>query len=165
LHVERQLISGRGAADDQPVFGPPKCHCERKIDLSEETLFLLARHKSEQAELKMANRLHYADYGLIFAQAWEHQSSKRAELGGPLSMMNINLQLERLRTLAKVKQITVHGLRHTCATLLLEEGVSVKVVQERLGHADGAMTLRVYTHVSEGQQGQAAERLSKVLYG
>ena len=100
----------------------------------------------------------------MFAQAWEQQSSKRAELGGPLSVMCINLQLDRLAKDAKVKRITAHGLRHTSATLLLEAGVSLKVVQERLGHADGAMTLRVYTHVSEGQQAKAAEQLSKKLW-
>ena len=69
LKIERQLIRGRTAAKDAPVFGPPKCHCERKLDLSEKTLALLAKHRSEQRELKMANRLHYGEYRRVDVRA------------------------------------------------------------------------------------------------
>jgi site-specific recombinase XerD len=40
-----------------------------------------------------------------------------------------------------------HDLRHTCATLLLKQGVHVKFVQELLGHDDVSLTLNVYSHV------------------
>jgi integrase len=40
-----------------------------------------------------------------------------------------------------------HDLRHTCATLLLRQGVNLKFFQELLGHADIALTLDVYSHV------------------
>lgn len=41
----------------------------------------------------------------------------------------------------------MHVLRHTCASLWLEHGVSIKAVSEYLGHADPGFTSRVYTHV------------------
>ncbi len=50
-------------------------------------------------------------------------------------------------------------LRHTSTTLLLAEGVHGKIVQERLGHADIAMTLDLYSHVTSDTQRQAADAL------
>ena len=52
--------------------------------------------------------------------------------------------------------ITFHGLRHTHATLLMQQGINPKVVQERLGHTTLAMTMDIYSHVSPGMQDQAA---------
>jgi integrase len=40
-----------------------------------------------------------------------------------------------------------HDLRHTCATLLLKQGVNIKFVQDLLGHADASLTINVYSHV------------------
>ena len=51
------------------------------------------------------------------------------------------------------------------ATLMLESGINVKVVSERLGHASAAMTLDVYAHVLPGMQEEATEKLSSVLLG
>ncbi|WP_420901904.1 tyrosine-type recombinase/integrase [Paenibacillus dendritiformis] len=45
--------------------------------------------------------------------------------------------------------ITVHGLRHTHASLLFEAGASIKEVQERLGHSNSKMTMDIYTHVTK----------------
>jgi integrase len=50
-----------------------------------------------------------------------------------------------------------HDLRHTAATLLLSRGVHPKVVSEMLGHADIAITLRVYAHVTATMQQAAAD--------
>jgi integrase len=50
-------------------------------------------------------------------------------------------------------------LRHTSATLLLRQGVHTTMVQERLGHADIAMTLNRYSHVTPDMQRAAADTL------
>lgn len=52
----------------------------------------------------------------------------------------------------------MHVLRHTCASMWLEGGVSIKAVSEYLGHADPGFTLRVYTHVmpSSGDRARMA---------
>ncbi|MFC4118506.1 tyrosine-type recombinase/integrase [Nonomuraea zeae] len=50
-----------------------------------------------------------------------------------------------------------HDLRHTHATILIAGGKPLKMVAERLGHADPAITLRVYAHVMPGNQREAAD--------
>jgi integrase len=56
-----------------------------------------------------------------------------------------------------------HELRHTSATLLLAEGVHGKIVQERLGHANIAMTLDLYSHVTADMQRHAADAIDAVI--
>ncbi|MGI8756596.1 MAG: tyrosine-type recombinase/integrase [Acidimicrobiales bacterium] len=70
------------------------------------------------------------------------------------------------RTVAKidVPAISLHDLRHTHATLLLKAGVHVKVVSERLGHANVAFTMNVYQHVLPGMQAEAAETFSLLVH-
>jgi integrase len=86
-------------------------------------------------------------------------------LGQPLDVNNIGeREFAELVTAADVPRITIHGLRHTCASLLLSAGVPSKVVQERLGHKDISTTLDVYAHVMPGQQRDAARRLEALLY-
>jgi integrase len=62
-----------------------------------------------------------------------------------------------------VPAISLHDLRHTHATLLLKAGVPVKVVSERLGHANVAFTMNVYQHVLPGMQAEAAETFAALL--
>jgi integrase len=59
--------------------------------------------------------------------------------------------------------IRCHDLRHTSATLLLAEGVHRKIVQERLGHANIAMTLDLYSHVTSDMQRHAADVLEATV--
>jgi len=54
---------------------------------------------------------------------------------------------------------------HTCASLLLASGTSVKTVAERLGHANAATTLNHYAHVLPGEQQRATEKIEGALLG
>ena len=62
------------------------------------------------------------------------------------------------------KRLTPHGLRHTHATLLLNDGVPVNDVQRRLGHADATMTLNVYGHASTDDK-YVADQFANILKG
>jgi integrase len=59
--------------------------------------------------------------------------------------------------------IGLHGLRHTRATLLLEEGVDVKTVSERLGHDTVQTTLELYAHVTRKMRANAAARFGSLF--
>ena len=65
---------------------------------------------------------------------------------------------------AGVRDARVHDARHTAATLLIEQGVHIRVVQEVLGHTRVTTTER-YTHVATLQMKDASERMSKALWG
>ena len=56
-----------------------------------------------------------------------------------------------------------HDLRHTAATLMLQENIHPKVVQERLGHSDISLTLNTYSHVLPGMQEEAATKLDELV--
>lgn len=60
-------------------------------------------------------------------------------------------------------KIPLHGLRHTHATLLLAQGVPIKVVSQRLGHATIAMTMDTYAHVLPAQDRDAATAVARAL--
>lgn len=62
-----------------------------------------------------------------------------------------------------VPTISLHDLRHTHATLLLKDAVPVKVVSERLGHANVAFTMSVYQHILPGMQEEAAAAFARLL--
>ncbi len=59
----------------------------------------------------------------------------------------------------KTTRITVHGFRHTQASLLIEMGASLKEVQFRLGHEDIQTTMNTYAHVSKLAKEQLADKL------
>jgi integrase len=164
LRIERQLLERLDGNDGAPAFGPTKTRKTRAIDLCPQTLALLREHKREQAELKLANRLHYTDYGLIFAQNWEHRRGSVAALGAPLRSGAIAGVMDKIVKDVNVRRITVHGLRHTSATLLLAAGVQPHVVQRRLGHSNIGTTLNLYAHVLPAMQQDAAQRLAGMLY-
>ena len=76
--------------------------------------------------------------------------------GTELHLDSITKRLQRLVSGAGLPWIKLHGLRHTHATLMLEAGVHIKVVHERLGHSSIAITGDVYAHVTPGMQDEAA---------
>jgi integrase len=59
---------------------------------------------------------------------------------------------------------SIHGLRHTHATLLLRVGVPVKAVSEQLGHAQARITLDVYAHFRNIKQDRAKESIGATLF-
>ncbi len=95
-----------------------------------------------------------------------HLHGRQDSLGFPLQANNLAEHwFARVMRAAKVRRITVHGLRHTSATLLLKSGASPHVVQQRLGHKRIDMTLGVYAHVLPSMQREAARKLGSLLHG
>ena len=64
---------------------------------------------------------------------------------------------------AGIPQIRLYDLRHSCATLLLIAEENPKVVSERLGHADIALTLNVYSHAIPALQETAAVLVASLI--
>ncbi|MCZ6874185.1 MAG: site-specific integrase [bacterium] len=162
VSIVRQLIKP-GAP---PLLGPPKNGKPRTIELMPLTVKLLRQHKVRQAALKLANGSVYQDFGLVFAKDWWGMTRHSDTLGHPLQSNSIGQrEFKRLIAEAGVKPIKFHGLRHTCATLMLQAGVPAHVVQERLGHKKIEITLDIYAHALPSMQEDAATRLADLLEG
>ena len=157
--VEQLIKPGKEA-----VLGPPKQGRSRTIHISPETCRLLKTHLKHQAKLKMKNRKHYRDQRLVFAKENEHLTRGYCSLGDPLDHVG-QRWFQKIAKAAGVRRITFHGLRHTCATLLLKAGVPVPVVSERLGHKSTFITMDIYQHVLPDMQEDAATRLGAILFG
>ena len=63
----------------------------------------------------------------------------------------------------KQKRVTCHGLRHTYCSLLLSQSVPIQTVSRYMGHADSAITLRVYSHFLPDTQDLALNALNNIL--
>ncbi len=157
----RQLIK----PGPSPLFGPLKNGESRTISVAPETVALLRKRKAHQAALTLANRAHYHDHGLVFAKEWEHLQRHGDTLGHPLQMNNLGQhEYRRLVKQARVRPIKFHGLRHTCATLLLQAGVPPQVVQARLGHKRIEITMGIYAHALPSMQQDATTKLAAILH-
>ncbi|ALJ23533.1 integrase [Lactobacillus gallinarum] len=64
-----------------------------------------------------------------------------------------------------LRRIKIHGFRHTHASLLFEAGASMNEVKARLGHADINTTMNIYTHVTDDQKKDTANKLVRLLEG
>jgi integrase len=73
----------------EPMFGPTKTGRARTVSLALETVELLRAHEKRQAEVKMANRTAYHDFGLVFAKQWTDVRRRGDTLGQPLQSNNL----------------------------------------------------------------------------
>ena len=83
--------------------------------------------------------------------------------GGPISPDSVLHMLHRVLERAGLPKVRFHDLRHTFATLALQNGVDIKTVSSMLGHYSAGFTLDTYTHVTTPAQMEAANTIGTVL--
>lgn len=138
------------------VTGDPKSEAgHRVIPISHETARELEQHRRAQAARRDRLAASWQDLGLVFDRG----------SGEPFCRSTVQRRLDAAARRAGVPRLTPHGLRHTCATLLILAGVSPKIVSERLGHDDVAFTLDRYVHPDAEAGRAAADALSRLLGG
>jgi integrase len=131
----------------QRVEGTTKSGRSRTISLDRDTVVVLKEHRRQQAEERLAAGSAWTDTGgLVFVTKW----------GEPLYPDTVTALMTKLVNrhnnsatppARPLPHARLHDLRHLHATTLLLAGVPVHVVAARLGHADPAVTLRVYSQV------------------
>ena len=87
-------------------------------------------------------------------------SSATGEMYYPDSVVNLH---KKILKDAGLPHIRFHDLRHTFATLALQNGVDVKTVSSMLGHYDAGYTLRTYTHAARQKQDEAAQTMGSFI--
>jgi integrase len=152
LRVGRQLQRMRDGSGRR--FVAPKGGKGRTIRLPARTVEALKAHRARQAQARLKAGSLYQDGGLVFA----------SEIGTPLEPSNIDRRsFKPLLEKAGLSDIRFHDLRHTCATVLLSQGVNPKFVQELLGHADIKLTLGTYSHFLPSMGDQTANAMESAL--
>ncbi|MGI8541163.1 MAG: tyrosine-type recombinase/integrase [Rubrobacteraceae bacterium] len=127
----------------------------RRVRLTRRAVAALKDHRKRQIEERMKLAGLWKDQGLIFPN----------ETGSLLNPSNLRTRsFKRIKAASGVRDdLRFHDLRHTCATLLLGEGVNAKVVSEMLGHASITITLNTYSHVLPDMQDSAADAMEAAL--
>jgi len=147
LSVHRALVSVRYELHES--HGKTSS-ARRSIDLDQDTIAILTAWRKELAD-ELARPLLPDDY--LFPTT----------TGTPTHPDSLSGAFNRLIASADVPRVRLHDLRHTHATLLLKEGVPIKVVSERLGHATPGFTMATYQHVLPGMQAEAARTFAALL--
>ena len=148
------------------VNGTTKGGRTRVIPIDDETVAVLRQRKADQAaeQLQAGDSWRGTKDGYVFTTGW----------GEPIcpdtvtSLMNKLIRAhnepdQRSRPKDQLPHARLHDLRHLHATTLLLSGVPVHVVAARLGHADPAITLRVYAHVIRSAEAAAADIFAEAV--
>lgn len=129
------------------VFLEPKtAKSRRQVSLTPDSAIVLRAHYEQQERERSASGMPFDGDSLVFARSD----------GTPIPPITVNHAFGRIIRKAGFKDIRLHDLRHTHATLMMKQGVNPKIVQERLGHSSFAVTMDIYSHVAPGLQEAAA---------
>jgi integrase len=150
VRIVQTVIQIRGNV----TIGEPKTDRGRRaFTLDDGTIAALRAHRREMNEQRLLVGADFTDRDLLF----------RLPSGQPLHPDAVSATFERQVRRYGLPRLTLHGLRHTWATLALESGVHPRVVQERLGHSTIAITLGIYSHVSPTLDSDAARTVAALV--
>jgi integrase len=164
LDAAAAVIARQVTAVDHKVIVKeyPKTKQPHLILLDSGTVAMLRRLHTHQAETKLRLGPGYHDDGYVFCQfdgRPYHPERFSREFDRNQHYFNRDHPDRPLPT------ISLHGLRHTWATLALTAGIDIKIVSERLNHSSTHITREIYTHVTPPMQSDAAERVASLVLG
>ena len=141
LRVRRQISRINGEVVEAPLKTK---NAYRTLPLAEDTVSVLLEQKKK-----------------VGSSPWVFPSPN----GGPISPDSVLHMLHRVLKRAGLPKVRFHDLRHTFATLALQNGVDIKTRSGMLGRFSAGFTLDTYAHVTSAAQRQAAQTMGNVLSG
>ncbi|MEU1401915.1 site-specific integrase [Streptomyces sp. NPDC005728] len=126
---------------------------ERRIALPTPCLRSLKQHRDRQLQEREAEGTGWKGSGYVFTRPD----------GAPIEGSTLTRHFNTLLHQARLRRIRFHDLRHSTATLLLEQGVELVVIKELLGHAHIGVTATIYAHVRLRLQRDAIDLLGHAL--
>lgn len=132
---------------------PPKTKkAVRTLDVDEDIMIMLKKHKIKQAKIRLKTKKteDFHDKNFVFCR----------DNGYPFSQRNVYDRIKSvLKKSALGKSGGPHILRHTHITLLVEAGVDLKTIMDRVGHEDSKTTYNIYTHVTDKMKKDAQMKM------
>lgn len=150
LKVCAQLLCGRGGPRLAGILKTSSSYREHEIPSA--LVDLLRSLKRKQAENKLAAGPAYQNDGFVFADI----------LGRPLNPDSVSRAVGKALD-GIATGLSMHDLRHSCATLMRESGVRIEVVSAILGHSDVQTTQKYYVGDQKSAQREAIEAIAKIL--
>ena len=132
---------------------PKTASSRRRIDLPEVAVTALRAHKVRQLEERLLAGGKWHEQGLIFP----------SRKGTPYDASELREQFYKLLRRAELPHMRFHDLRHSCASLLLAQGVPARVIMEILGHTQIGTTMNLYSHVMPSLRREAADVMDRAL--
>lgn len=150
ISVNYTLVSkGKGIFE----LGTPKTKSSyRKIDIGDTLVAILKKHNLYQKENKLRYGSYYTDSDFICTKE-----------NGELVTTDSLKYLSRVVNYELKIPFNFHSLRHTHATMLIENGAHIKTVQKRLGHSKLSTTMDTYAHVTEKMKTEAVDILENII--
>jgi integrase len=121
--------------------------------LPEFAVTALNRQRAAQRKLKFADGSKWVESNMVFTSS----------IGTALDERNVRREFEAILNKANLPPMRIHDLRHTCASLLLAQGVHPRVVMETLGHSQISITMDTYSHVMPALGAEAAQKMNAAL--
>ena len=148
LRVEQQLVAGTG----KPYFSPPKDGSAGALPLPAITALALLAHQVAQAETRTG-----------FGGQWHEAGLVVTKPDGRPWPFGLNQMYRTLLEQHGFPLVRFHDLRHSHVTQLLDQGVNLKVIQERVRHRQLSTTANVYSHLLPGRQAEASALVDRLL--
>ena len=124
---------------------------QRSIRIGRGMINLLQSYYTSSKEINHINSVH--DYDLVFSTMY----------GNPIGKSNLLKDYYRTLEMASVRKIRFHDLRHTAASMMLNQGIPVIVVSKILGHSKPSTTLDYYGHVIGQMENKAASIMDRFI--
>lgn len=134
----------------------------RTISIPPDVIQLLSHYKAEQAKYRLSLGSYWNGDNYIFIQ----DDGTQMDINTPNHTFKKIIQRYNDSVTEegeKLPTISLHGLRHTSATLLIAQNIDVRTVSSRLGHAECSTTMNIYAHALKKQDEIAAESLGNLF--
>lgn len=151
IHIVHNRVVVKGKSVDKD----PKTETSRRtVDVPAQLIQKLRQHKNNC----LANRLRLGPSYTVTDYVIVHPD------GRPIYPEYVTQLFKKLQKKAGLPECRFHDLRHLCASIMLMQGVNVKVAKEHLGHKDITTTMNIYTHVLPSVAKEAAQKIGALVY-
>lgn len=149
----RVSVALQGRGQNKHLASPKTASSVRLLALPPVLLAVLEQHRRNQEEERTVVGADWDEHDLVFP------SNRGTPMEGSNLLKHFKATLQR----ANLPAIRFHDLRHSCATLLIAQGVHPRVIMEILGHSKISTTMDIYAHVLPETQRDAMKKLDQLF--